>query len=363
MGPRRMLRLAPIILFFCSLVSSALFCPFPALSAAGNISETAKYSWSETSGWLNFASAHGGVTIKQTHLVGFVWAANIGWIKLGSDNGGPYENTLQTNWGVNRDDLGNLSGYGWSETVGWINFNPSHSQVTIDPVSGNFDGYAWSANRGYIHFASSLPAYGVSTTLVDSDGDLVLDDYDICANGDDRVDSDGDAVPDHCDPCPTDNPDDTDFDGTCDSVDDFPSNPLYSTDSDEDGMPDIWELEFGLDPAVKDENDDADLDGLSNLDEFESTTFPDKADSDNDGLSDLWEITFGTDPLECRVYADTESDSDVDGENVAQFIQSFFDGFLEADVNKDGLIDASDIENIAASFGRTDLCLEYQQTQ
>jgi hypothetical protein len=57
---------------------------------------------------------------------------------------------------------GNLSGYAWGTNVGWINFNPTYSQVTIDPANGRFDGYAWGENIGWIHFrGTGAVAYGV----------------------------------------------------------------------------------------------------------------------------------------------------------------------------------------------------------
>ena len=40
------------------------------------------------------------------------------------------------------------------------------------------------------------------------------------------------------------------------------------TDDDNDGMPDTWEAEYGLDPKVDDAASDADEDGISNLDEY-----------------------------------------------------------------------------------------------
>jgi hypothetical protein len=59
--------------------------------------------------------------------------------------------------------------------VGWINFNPTHSQVTIDPDTGAFDGYAWAENVGWIHFRNSgANAYSVLADWRDSSGDIYL---------------------------------------------------------------------------------------------------------------------------------------------------------------------------------------------
>lgn len=136
----------------------------PAVAATGNISTSDKYAWSENTGWMNFRPSNGGVTVNDTYLSGYVWAENIGHVKLGNDSGGPYNNTNANDWGVNRDNTGNLSGYAWSENVGWINFNTTHSQVTIDTATGSFDGYAWSENVGWIRFKNGATVYNVVTT-------------------------------------------------------------------------------------------------------------------------------------------------------------------------------------------------------
>ena len=130
----------------------------------GNIDNTYKYDWSENSGWENFRSDYGGVTVHDAYLSGYAWAENIGWVKLGSGTG-PYANTTSANWGVNHDSAtGALSGYAWSENVGWINFdvtakNPSGVSIATDTLK--FSGYAWGENVGYIHFQNTSPEYFV----------------------------------------------------------------------------------------------------------------------------------------------------------------------------------------------------------
>jgi len=177
------------------LVLFTLFSFKPAAASEGNISETEKYAWSENAGWINFRPTHGGVTVLDTYLSGYAWAENIGWIKLGNDNGGAYNNTTATDWGVNNDGSGNLSGYAWSEIAGWINFNPSNSQVTIDLGTGSFDGYAWAENVGWIHFKNAEPAYNVKAILPDSDGDGLSDALEdtTCTDKND-ADTDNDGI-------------------------------------------------------------------------------------------------------------------------------------------------------------------------
>lgn len=141
---------------------------FTVAYATTNISYTERWAWGTNIGWLNFAPTHGGATVYDDHLEGYIWAENIGWIRLGSYEGGgahTYANTSAANYGVNVDGNGNLSGFAWSSTAGWINFNPTHSQVTINLTTGDFDGYAWGENIGWIHFQNSAPAYKVKANL------------------------------------------------------------------------------------------------------------------------------------------------------------------------------------------------------
>jgi hypothetical protein len=72
-------------------------------------------------------------------------------------------------------------------------------------------------------------------------------------------------------------------------------DPVY--DGDSDGIPDVWELENGLDPLnPADAAQDLDTDGLSSLEEFTAGTDPNDDDSDNDSLPDGWEVLYGLDP-------------------------------------------------------------------
>ena len=65
---------------------------------------------------------------------------------------------------------------------------------------------------------------------------------------------------------PADSGVDTDNDGLDDSVD---------TDDDGDGMPDVWEIQYGLNPLVDDAQQDLDGDGVQNYAEYLAGTVPD----------------------------------------------------------------------------------------
>jgi hypothetical protein len=98
-------------------------------------------------------------------------------------------------------------------------------------------------------------------TVHDTDGLLDVDTCIITVNRNTVEDSDGDGVSDNQDAFPTDPNEflDTDGDGVGNNAD---------TDDDNDGMPDTWELEFGLKPLEDDAADDPDGDDISNINEY-----------------------------------------------------------------------------------------------
>jgi hypothetical protein len=84
-------------------------------------------------------------------------------------------------------------------------------------------------------------------------------------------------------------------------------------DSDEDGLPDSWEMQYFGD-LDEDGNGDGDTDSLSNANELVAGTDPTNGDSDSDGLSDGIEVnTQGTNPTN----PNTDGDGANDGAEVA----------------------------------------------
>ena len=68
-------------------------------------------------------------------------------------------------------------------------------------------------------------------------------------------------------------------------------------DSDNDGMPNEWELTFNLDPNNPDDAlSDLDNDGLNNREEYLRGTLPNNSDSDNDNIQDREELNQFSDP-------------------------------------------------------------------
>ncbi|MGJ8725768.1 MAG: sulfatase-like hydrolase/transferase [Roseibacillus sp.] len=107
------------------------------------------------------------------------------------------------------------------------------------------------------------------------------------------------------------------------------SNPRLvissALDSDDDGMPDNYEVANGLNPNVNDAAIDDDAvggaDGLTNLEEYSAGTDPQDSDSDDDGLNDGQEVNGTLNPWVAGVQSGPpgdatdplEPDSDGDG--------------------------------------------------
>jgi hypothetical protein len=115
----------------------------------------------------------------------------------------------------------------------------------------------------------------------------------------DVTDIDGDGVDDAQDAFPTDAAEwsDADGDGIGDNAD---------TDDDNDGMPDAWETQYGLDPLADDAQLDPDGDGFANIDEYGMGTDPVVGDDNvsiiiDDGdagtlPSGIWKVSKGAEP-------------------------------------------------------------------
>lgn len=101
---------------------------------------------------------------------------------------------------------------------------------------------------------------------------------------------------------------DTDGDGSPDSVD---------KDDDNDGMPDAWELFFGLDPTVNDADLDLDGDGISNRDEYRADLEPDSpgvgaAPNQAVAVSPTGDTNVTCSPtLSAQAYADSDGDAHI----------------------------------------------------
>ncbi|MGD8661839.1 MAG: carbohydrate-binding domain-containing protein, partial [Desulfobacterales bacterium] len=155
----------------------------------------------------------------------------------------------------------NITGYSWEQTGGVeVNLtNPDQPEATFTaPVVG-----------------TEAEILTFKLTVIDEEGLQSTDTCSVQVTKAVSEDSDGDGVPDNEDAFPYD-PDewlDTDGDGEGNNAD---------TDDDGDGMPDTWELKYGLDPLKDDADSDSDGDGVSNIDEYNLGTKPNKDEGNFD---------------------------------------------------------------------------------
>jgi hypothetical protein len=134
---------------------------------------------------------------------------------------------------------------------------------------------------------------------LNSDNDTFGDVCDICPDtgNEDQLDSDNDTRGDACDNCidvanPLQSNSDNDtFGDDCDNCPNADNEDQYNFDNDtdgdacdddddNDGMPDVWEEDYGLNPLdPADAAQDADNDGITNLDEYTNGTNPELPDN------------------------------------------------------------------------------------
>ena len=139
-------------------------------------------------------------------------------------------------------------------------------EYRFDWGDGNISGWGGASNR--THAWSSTGNFCIKAQTKDTHG--ATSGWSACRTTNITIaidDGDGDGVPDDQDDFPFD-PDewlDTDGDGTGNNAD---------ADDDEDGIPDVWEDQYGLNPLSDDAGDDLDGDGVSNIDEYVEGTDP-----------------------------------------------------------------------------------------
>ena len=168
-------------------------------------------------------------------------------------------------------------------TIGGIDLNTALGGYYLHdvPPGQNYTVTAQALGYNLASYPGVIINEGNDTTVdfglvpsVDSDGDGVLDGQDNCPNiaNPGQEDADEDGAGDVCDAFP-DDPDewlDTDGDGTGNNAD---------PDDDNDGMPDTWEIQYGLDPLIDDGLDDFDNDHWTNYQEYSSGTDPNDPES------------------------------------------------------------------------------------
>jgi Bacterial TSP3 repeat len=192
-------------------------------NAATTINAVNKFAYGANIGWINWqGDVANGAVIGAFVCSGYIYSANVGWIHLGDGtpvNGVRYQNDSAADFGVNHDGVGSLRGYAYGANIGWLTFTNQASDGAIyqgpavDLLSGRLSGYVWSVNCGWISLSNQFAF--VQTDTMD------------------------------CGP-----------------------------DSDGDGIPDMWELQYAASLATLNGAGDNDGDGFTNAEEFAADTNP-----------------------------------------------------------------------------------------
>jgi len=236
--------------------------------------------------------------------------------------------------------------------------------------------------------SSMVPVDVVPDDCLDTDGDGICDVIDNCVfivNPDQsdcdndgagdlcELDTDGDSVPDDCDICTGDDATgDTDEDGICDNIDNcvFIANPDQS-DCDNDGEGDLCELDTDGDSVPDDcdictgDDGTGDMDGDGICDDIDNCILlanPDQFDCDDDGEGDLCELDTDGDsvPDDCDVCTGDDATGDTDGDGVCDDIDNCVllvnPGQEDCDDDGEGNICEEDDDNDGVPNG-CDTCL------
>ena len=148
-----------------------------------------RYAYGANAGWIDArADTTNGAALGQSYCTGHLWSGNVGWIGLGNGptNGWRYSNASATDWGVNHDGAGHLTGFAYGANIGWVTFEQTYGQPVIDLLTGDLSGYAWGANIGWISLANSQAFVRTDTlgTGPDTDADGIPDPWEYQTAGD-----------------------------------------------------------------------------------------------------------------------------------------------------------------------------------
>lgn len=127
--------------------------------AATSINATNHFAYGANLGWVDWrGDTNQGAFAASNVFSGYIYAADTGWISLGNGipaNGVHYQNNSASDYGVNIDGAGNLTGYAYGANIGWIAFE-ANGAPRLDLASGRFTGAAYSANCGWISLSNAV---------------------------------------------------------------------------------------------------------------------------------------------------------------------------------------------------------------
>ena len=161
------------------------------------------------------------------------------------------------------------------------------STVDTDPAdanSGYYDDYDGDGLINGIEFdVNVFPDGRPEPDIADTDGDGLLDGFEYYGSLDllDAAGDNGAAG-------------DPDADGLSNLEEQANNTAPHIYDTDGDGMPDGWEVEWWLNPLIDDSQDDADEDGYSNVAEYDRGTSPRAAAKRGYAVGDTYEKLINT---------------------------------------------------------------------
>ena len=207
------------------------------------------------------------------------------------------------NWFINNHILGNFE-------------SQAKDEIGSNQWSWNSVGNFWSDFSGEGFYEIDENRYD-QYPIWDSDSDG-LNEYDeIFVYGTDELDydTDDDYLPDgfeieqNLDPLVVDSHEDPDIDDLTNLEEYIHGTHCQDADTDGDVMTDGYEVYHSLNPLFDDSLLDFDGDGLANIDEFQAGTKANNFDSDSDGMNDFWELNNGLNPLENDAWNDPDQDN------------------------------------------------------
>jgi hypothetical protein len=229
------------------------------------------------------------------------WTVDLSWTATGDDG----ENGTATKYVLKYNTV-EITAENW-ESSSWLNLN-----MVPQPAGSRESLTLQMPDPGVLYY--------FAVCAKDKAGNLGPISN-IAATRSAQLDSDGDGMPDQWELTYGLNPNDP-SDAALDSDGDGLTNLeeyLHGTnpkcwDTDGDGMSDGWEVANGLNPLSVDDRDlDNDHDGLTNFEEFQLGTDPNDPDTDHDGLPDKWEVDHGLCPFSASGDNGAEGDPDHDG--------------------------------------------------
>lgn len=173
----------------CAAASACLLAAAPCtLFAQSTINATNRFGYGANIGWTDWrANGADGVVIGEYVCKGYIYAANVGWIHVGSGtpaNSIQYQNNSATDYGVNHDGSGNLRGYAYGANIGWVSFE-NLGAPRLDLCTGILSGYIYGANVGWISLSNAAAFVQTDSMLpsADTDNDGIPDAFELAVAG------------------------------------------------------------------------------------------------------------------------------------------------------------------------------------